>query len=250
MAQTFLSVSHRRQRLCHWWGTDVAVLEFRCDLIRSPQFRLQAEFTCDEGVTALCGPSGSGKTTILSLIAGLARPQAGRIQLNDRVLTDAAAGIQLPPERRNVGLVFQDGCLFPHLTVRQNLEYGWRRRSQRRGDVEHLVEVLEIGEFLNRAPLTLSGGEKQRVALGRALLQHPDFLLLDEPLTALDEPLQARIVTYLKRALDEYAVPTLMVTHNLDHARELARAAWLIRDGKIVAGGAPDDVLAKTNRTN
>lgn len=222
----------------------MAVLEFQCDLIHSPQFRLSAEFSCGAGITALCGPSGSGKTTILALIAGLLRPQAGRIQLNGRVLTDVAAGIQLPPERRNVGLVFQDGCLFPHLSVRQNLEYGWRRRTQRRGDVEHLVEVLEIGEFLNRAPLTLSGGEKQRVALGRALLQHPDFLLLDEPLTALDEPLQARVVAYLKRALREYAVPTLFVTHNLSHARELAESAWIIREGRIVAGGTPEDVLA------
>lgn len=228
----------------------MSVLQFHCELIRSPSFTLSARFECGKEVTALCGPSGSGKTSILSLIAGLLRPQSGRVQLNGRVLTDTAGGVFLSPERRNIGLVFQDGCLFPHLTVRQNLEYGWRRRTHRRGDVEHLVEVLEIGELLNRAPLTLSGGEKQRVALGRALLQHPEFLLLDEPLTALDEPLQARVLAYLKRALHEYAVPTLMVTHNLNHARELAQAAWMIRAGRIVAGGTPEEVLAEPQTTD
>jgi molybdate transport system ATP-binding protein len=211
----------------------VPALQFACELTRPSGFRLAVEFACDDRMTALCGPSGSGKTTILSLIAGLVRPQAGLIRLNERVLTDTRAGIQLPPEQRGVGLVFQDGCLFPHLTVRENLEYGGRRQRTPRGDLDHLVDVLEIGGLLARAPLSLSGGEKQRVALGRALLRNPDILLLDEPLSALDDELQSKVIAHLKRVLAEYPVPTLFVTHQLAHVRELATAVLRIKDGAI-----------------
>jgi molybdate transport system ATP-binding protein len=217
----------------------VATLTFQCDLVRRSGFKLAVEFSCGDGVTALCGPSGSGKTTILSLIAGLLRPAAGVIRLHEQVLVDTRAGVWLPPERRGVGCVFQDGCLFPHLTVRQNLEYGWRRQRPRPAGFEHLVEVLQIGDLLDRAPLTLSGGQQQRVALGRALLQRPRLLLLDEPLTGLDEPLQERVLAHLKRVLDEFAVPTLLVTHNAAHIDELARVRFHVKEGRIVPCGDP-----------
>lgn len=222
---------------------------FQCEFARPTGFRLDAELACGEGITVLFGPSGSGKTTILNLIAGLIRPKSGRIQLHDRCLTDIRAGICLPPERRNVGLVYQDGCLFPHLTVKQNLEYGYRRQPQRRIDLHRLVETLEIGDLLARSPLTLSGGEKQRVALGRALLKSPDLLLLDEPLAALDEPLQARVIEYLKRIVHDFGVPALMVTHNVSHVHELAKSVIVIQQGRITATGEPDSVLPGCSST-
>lgn len=212
-------------------------LHFDCELVRRSGFRLAARFECEVGAAALSGPSGSGKSTILALIAGLLRPDAGTIRLDDHVLTDTRRGVFLGPESRNIGFVFQDDCLFPHLTVRQNLEYGWKRQRAARRDLQHIVEVLEIGELLERAPLTLSGGQKQRVALGRALLRGPQLLLLDEPLTGLDEPLQERILSYLKRALHDHAVPTLFVTHDSSHVDELAQCIVSIEHGMIVSCG-------------
>ncbi len=217
----------------------MSILDFRCRLTRPSGFRLSAEFECGDGVTALFGPSGSGKSTILSLIAGLIRPDEGFIRLKDRTLTDTAARCQLAPERRRVGLVFQDGCLFPHLTVRENLEYGWRRQRTRRGELQHLIDVLEIGELLPRSPRTLSGGQKQRVALGRALMQRPDLLLLDEPLAGMDEPLQDRVLAYLKPALLEQSVPTVIVTHAAEHVARLAQAVLHVRNGTVFEDEQP-----------
>src|SRR5262249_13542340 len=150
-------------------------------------------------VLGLFGPSGSGKSTVFALIAGILRPQEGVIRLADRVLVDTAAGVCLPPERRHIGVVFQGHLLFPHLTVRSNLQYGRRVRHDRPMDLERVAEVLEIGALLDRRPGTLSGGQQQRVALGRALLRGPELLLMDEPLTGLDEGLKERVLTYLER---------------------------------------------------
>lgn len=208
-------------------------LSFDCEFVHPSGFHLRARFEMGPGVTALYGASGSGKTTILMLIAGLIRPRRGSIVLNDRVLTDVEKKIHLPPEKRNIGFVFQQHCLFPHMSVRQNLEYGLRRQ-QRRSDLKHVVEILEIGDLLARAPHTLSGGQRQRVALGRALLRNPELLLLDEPLTALDEPLQERILAYLKRVLHEYNLPTLFVSHDSGHVRALARRVVSLRGGEVV----------------
>src|SRR5262249_52865156 len=182
---------------------------------RSPSgFVLDARFEAGDGTTALFGPSGSGKSTVLGLVAGILRPQSGVIRLADRVLVDTAAGVCLPPERRRLGLVFQDHLLFPHLTVAQNLRYGQRRRPARRIDFSRGVDILEVGGLLDRSPATLSGGQRQRVALGRALLRGPELLLMDEPLTALDEKLKERILTYLERAVGEWHIPTLFVSHD------------------------------------
>lgn len=211
----------------------MAALSFDCEHLHPSGFQLRADFEIGPGVTALYGASGSGKTTILMLIAGLLRPRRGSIVVGDRVLTDVARKIHLPPEKRSIGFVFQQHCLFPHMSVRQNLEYGLRRQ-QRRNDLRHVVEILEIGDLLGRAPHTLSGGQRQRVALGRALLRNPELLLLDEPLTALDEPLQERIVAYLKRVLDEYKLPTLFVSHDSNHVRALAGHVVCLRGGEVV----------------
>ena len=220
----------------------MSTLSFRCDHSYRTGFRLRAEFEAPVGVTALFGPSGTGKTTIVSLVAGLLKPTAASIRLGDRVLTDTAAGVYLPPERRRVGLVFQDHCLFPHLTVRENLLYGWRRRRRRgrpRIDLTHVAEILEIDALLSRAPATLSGGQRQRVALGRALLSGPEILLLDEPLAALDAPLQERILTALKRLLDETPLVTLLVTHDRSQVEALSARVVTVAGGVANPSDAP-----------
>jgi molybdate transport system ATP-binding protein len=198
-------------------------------------FTLDAQFEAGDGVTALVGPSGSGKTTILSIIAGVWRPDFARITLGDAVLVDTAGGRFVPPERRNIGLVFQDRLLFPHLTVRRNLEYGLRRLPVRPVDFAHLVEVLELADLLDRYPQTLSGGQRQRVALGRAILRGPQLLLLDEPLTALDRELKSQILDYLKRVLAEYRLPCLVVSHDRADVAMLTDRLIRIDSGKVVA---------------
>ena len=156
---------------------------------RFPAFELDVAFEAPPGVTALFGRSGSGKTTVVNAVAGLLQPHEGRIVADGSVLLDTAARVRVPPHRRRVGVVFQEGRLFPHLTVRQNLSYGarFRRRGPARPEVERIVELLGIGHLLARRPGGLSGGEKQRVAIGRALLSAPRLLLMDEPLASLDE---------------------------------------------------------------
>jgi molybdate transport system ATP-binding protein len=177
-------------------------------------FAINAKFGADDGVTALFGPSGSGKSTILHLIAGVLQPSEGTIRLGNRTLFDAAVGINLPPEQRLLGIVFQDHLLFPHMTVRKNLLFGMGRNQARPMDPDKVVAILEIGDLLNRLPLTLSGGQRQRVAVGRALLRGPELLLLDEPLAALDHDLKERVLVYLKRVFAEWKVPTLFVCHD------------------------------------
>ena len=181
-------------------------------------------FGSDAPVTALVGPSGAGKTTVLDMIAGVDRPDRGRIAVGGRVLFDAAACVDLPPERRRCGYVFQDGRLFPHLSVRANLDYGRRLAppGARWADFDEVVALLGLGGLLDRRPHTLSGGEARRVAIGRALLSGPAFLLMDEPLTSLDPARREDVLAAIERVRDRFALPILYVTHQQDEVARLA----------------------------
>jgi molybdate transport system ATP-binding protein len=186
-------------------------------------------------LTVLSGPSGSGKTTVLSLVAGLRRPRRGVIRLGDAALFDGERHVNLPPERRRVGYVFQEHLLFPHLSARRNLEYGWKRRpaDAQAVDFGRVVEVLELRDVLDRMPHTLSGGQKQRVALGRALLCGPRLLLLDEPLAGVDDELKGRVLDYVEQVLREWRIPTLYVTHNAAEMARLAQRVVRIESGRV-----------------
>jgi molybdate transport system ATP-binding protein len=202
--------------------------------------------TPTDGVLALFGPSGAGKTTALNWLAGLARPDRGTIRLDGQTLFDAAAGIDLPPERRRVAYMFQDLRLFPHLDVRGNIRYGWRRApaAERRISEESVIELLELRAFQQRRIAELSGGEKQRVALARALLSAPKLLLLDEPLAALDERRKSEILPFLERVRAALSIPTVFVSHNVDEVVRLANRVAVIADGKIRRTGTIFEVFA------
>ncbi|MDB5393658.1 MAG: modC [Rhodospirillales bacterium] len=209
--------------------------EFRARL-RLGDFLLDAEFTGEGRVTALFGPSGSGKSTILRLIAGLLKPDEGRIVLAGRVVFDTATRTNLSPRDRHVGLVFQDGLLFPHLSVRQNLLYGpWARRSPMPAGFDQTVEILDIAGLLDRAPRHLSGGERQRVAIGRALLSDPAVLLMDEPVAAIDQERRAEILPYLETLTREWPTPLLYVSHAMAEVERLAQQIINIRDGRVMS---------------
>jgi molybdate transport system ATP-binding protein len=209
-------------------------------------FQLAAKFETEARVTALFGPSGAGKTTIVNMIAGLIAPDRGRIMYRGKLLFDAAGKVNLPPHRRQFGYVFQDGRLFPHLTVRGNLEYGRRMYRLKRdaGELERIVAMLDIGHLSDRRPGKLSGGERQRVAIGRALLMRPQLLLLDEPLASLDAARKAEIMPYLERLRDEAEVPMIYVTHQADDARRLATTVVRVEAGRVAAVGGLDLLTA------
>ena len=207
----------------------MSLLQFDCRFRYSTRFALDLAFDAGAGVTALVGPSGCGKTTTLRLIAGLLKPDSGRIQLGERVLFDATKRVNLPPEQRTLGLVFQDYQLFPHLTVEQNLRYGLARSPSSPLDFAHVVDILELRPLLSAWPQSLSGGEKQRTAIGRAILRGPQLLLLDEPLSALDPDLRESISGYLQRVIGEYHIPTLLVTHDPQSIERLAHTTIRIK---------------------
>lgn len=198
-------------------------------------FRLSANATIGSGVTGICGPSGSGKSTLLLLIAGLLSPSSGTIKAGDEILVDIEQRKIVPAWERHFGLVFQDGQLFPHLTVRSNLLYGYERITShmRRLDLQAVAELLEITHLLDRRPALLSGGERQRVALGRALLYSPRLLLLDEPLSSLDERLKQQILPFLKRIKEETHVPMLYVTHARAEVEYLADQVMTMDRGNL-----------------
>ena len=203
-------------------------------------FALDVAFAADRGrVTAVFGASGSGKTVTVRAIAGMTRPDRGHIRIQGETFFDHAAGVNLPPERRRVGYVFQDAKLFPHLTVRRNLLYGWRRApaSERRIGFEEVVDLLGIAGLLDRRPHALSGGERQRVALGRALLSQPRVLLMDEPLAALDAPRRAEILPFVERLRDELDLPILYVSHAVEEVVRLADTLVVLQGGRVLAAG-------------
>lgn len=208
-------------------------------------FALDIDVIAPPGLTVLFGPSGSGKTTLINAVAGLLRPDEGRIAAGDWVLMDSATLLWLPPHRRRLGYVFQEGRLFPHLSVRQNLLYGrwFAPRDARPESLSRVVEMLGIGHLLARRPGALSGGEKQRVAIGRALLAAPRLILADEPLAALDEARKAEILPYFERLRDEVAVPILYVSHSSAEVARLATSVIALRNGQVVAMGPPALVL-------
>ena len=208
-------------------------------------FSLDAHFRAPAGVTVLFGRSGSGKTTIVNAVAGLLMPDAGRIAANDWVLLDTDAGIRLRPHRRRLGYIFQEGRLFPHLTVRQNLAYGawFAPKDAAREDMGKVVELLGIGHLLDRRPGALSGGEKSRVAIGRALLSAPRLILADEPLAALDEARKAEILPYFERLRDEVSVPILYVSHSASEVARLATTVVALYAGRVVAQGPAAEIL-------
>jgi len=221
------------------------MIRFACRLHR-PGFVLDTTFAAGEGVTALFGPSGSGKSTIIRLLAGLERPEQGRITLGDTVLLDTSRRMAVPPHRRRIGLVFQDALLLPHLSVKANLTYGrwFTPRGERRIAFDPVVEVLGIGHLLDRRPATLSGGERQRVAIGRALLASPRLLLMDEPLASLDQARRQEILPFIERLRDAFDLPVVYVSHAVEEVARLARHVVRIEAGRVVAEGTPAEVFS------
>jgi molybdate transport system ATP-binding protein len=219
------------------------------ELIRKQgDFLVDAAFNSPEsGVTALFGPSGAGKTSLINMVAGLMRPDAGRISVNGLCLFDSKQGINLPPEKRRVGYVFQDGRLLPHLSVHANLTYGMNLTPAERRFVsfEPVVELLGISHLLNRRPARLSGGEKQRVAIGRALLTSPAMLLMDEPLASLDASRKSEVLPFVMKLSREYAIPILYVTHIMDEIISLADRLVVMDNGHVAASGDLDDLLSR-----
>ncbi len=210
-------------------------------------FRLEAQFTTDGGVTALFGRSGSGKTTLMRMIAGLDRPARGRILLDGETLIDTQSRRFVPVHKRRFGYVFQEPRLFPHLSVARNLDYGawFQRTGGSKAMRKTILELLGIEHLLPRHPETLSGGEKQRVAIGRALLSSPRLLLMDEPLAALDEARKQEILPYIERLRDEMRIPIVYVSHSVAEVARLADKVVVVDQGRIAAIGAAGEVLSR-----
>ena len=210
-------------------------------------FVLDAAFTAEGGLTALFGRSGSGKTSLVNVIAGLIRPGHGRVVVDRETLTDTGHRIFVPMRKRRVGYVFQEGRLFPHMTVRHNLLYGrwFAPRGGRPDEIDHVIDLLGIGALLARRPANLSGGEKQRVAIGRALLARPRLLVMDEPLAALDEARKAEILPYIERLRDEAGVPIVYVSHAIAEVARLATTMVVLSEGRIAAVGPTASVMGR-----
>jgi len=210
-----------------------------------PGFRLNASFSANEGITALFGPSGSGKTTLLNCLAGLEQPDKGYIALNGKILFDHKNGINVPAEQRRIGYVFQDARLFPHMTVQQNLSFGapYVKDHDRWAETDEVIHLLGLRSLLDRLPHKLSGGEKQRVAIGRALLSCPRILLMDEPLSNLDPARRLEIMPYIRKVRDEFNIPIVYVTHNVDELIRLADKVVLMELGAVAAEGTVEEVL-------
>jgi molybdate transport system ATP-binding protein len=210
------------------------------------RFALDVTFEAPAGLTVLFGRSGSGKTSIVNAVAGVLRPDAGRIVVSGSVLTDSTNGLHLPPNKRRLGVIFQDARLFPHLTVAGNLSYG-RKISRRPRDPRkeaHVVSMLGLEALLARRPGALSGGEKQRVAIGRALLTEPQLILADEPLASLDEARKAEILPYFERLRDEFSVPILYVSHAPAEVARLATTVVALDQGRVVGSGNASEILS------
>ncbi len=215
---------------------------------RLGDFNINVAFdTPTSGITALFGRSGAGKTTLVNMMAGLLRPDSGVLSIGGQTLFDSAQGVNVKPEHRRVGYVFQEGRLFPHLSVKANLYYGRRfaPRGERYVEPRQIIELLGLDSLLVRRPATLSGGEKQRVAIGRALLSEPRLLLMDEPLAALDAARKSEIMRHIERLRDEVGVPIVYVSHALDEVARLADHMVLLADGGVIATGSAVDIMSR-----
>jgi molybdate transport system ATP-binding protein len=211
----------------------------------SSGFSLHVEFETSAGVTVLFGPSGAGKTLTLDAIAGFVRPDKGRILLADRILFDADAGVCLSPRHRRCGYVFQNYALFPHMNIRQNLEFAAERlpARERRRRVNEMLERFRLEDVAGRLPHQASGGQRQRCSIARALLGAPQILLLDEPAQGLDAPLRSELYTVLRQVRSEFGTPVLLVTHDLDECFELGEQMLILRAGRIIQSGAPREIV-------
>ncbi len=209
-------------------------------------FEISAKFSTPSGVTVLFGPSGAGKSTLINAIAGLVTPQHGHIHVGGHLLFDSQTGENLPTHRRQLGYIFQESRLFPHMNVQRNLVYGRRfaRGSTSVVQFEHIVELLDLAPLLNRRPVGLSGGEKQRIAIGRALLSSPRLILADEPLAALDQARKAELLPYFERLRDELNIPILYVTHSVSEVARLATTVVTIKDGQVISLGSAEHTFA------
>lgn len=213
---------------------------------RLGDFQLDASFEAPDGLTVLFGRSGSGKTSIIKSVSGLIHPNEGHVSSGEMTLLDTQRGIFLPPHKRRIGYIFQEDRLFPHLTVAQNLDYGTRFAPNKTGgsDRQGIIDMLAIGSLLTRKPTHLSGGEKQRVAIGRALLSHPQLILADEPLAALDDERKEEILPYFERLRDHVNVPVLYVTHSAAEVSRLATTVVALANGQVTKQGPAIDVLS------
>ena len=199
-------------------------------------FRIDAQFESVGGLNALCGPSGAGKTSIINMIAGLSKPTGGRVAIDGEAVFDATQNINVPAHRRRIGYVFQDSRLFPHLTVKQNLKFGrWFAPDDSTLDPGHVIALLGLEKLLGRMPEKLSGGEKQRVAIGRALFSNPKLLLMDEPLASLDQLRKAEIIPYIETLRDAFKIPIVYVSHSLEETQRLASQIVRIENGRVVS---------------
>ncbi len=217
---------------------------------RNGQFQIDASFAFHQaGVTAIIGESGAGKTSIINMVAGLMRPDEGHITVNGRTLFDTKTGCNIPPEKRHIGYIFQDGRLFPHLSVRHNLTYGMNLipKHDRFITVDQVVDLLGIGHLLKRMPSNLSGGEKQRVAIGRALLTSPTFLLMDEPLASLDEARKSDVLPFIGKLTREFKIPILYVSHSFDEVLNLADTIVILNAGQVISYGNTDEVISRAD---
>lgn len=213
-------------------------------------FELDIDVSFNARLASIFGPSGSGKTTVLDAIAGLRNITTGEIEINGRTLFSSARGINCPPQERGVGYVPQEGALFPHLSVRKNILFGATRDTSGKSkdiSLNHVLDVLEIGNLLDRPVTKLSGGEAQRVALARAILSQPQLLLMDEPLASLDITLKEKILPYLARVRDEFEIPTIYVTHSLAEVLTLADWVLMIKQGQLVTQGVPKEALRSSH---
>ncbi|MEO7030978.1 MAG: molybdenum ABC transporter ATP-binding protein [Herbaspirillum sp.] len=210
-------------------------------------FQLQAAFETAAPIVALFGHSGSGKTSLVNCIAGILRPEQGHIEINGRVLFDSTSGINLPPEQRRIGYVFQDALLFPHLNVERNLLYGSRFGSSTTPSIDaaRVIQLLDLTPLLQRRPALLSGGEKQRVAIGRALLSNPQLLLMDEPLASLDGARRDEIISYIELLRDQLRIPIIFVSHSVPEVSRLADLLVLLANGAMVAAGDVHDLMGR-----
>jgi molybdate transport system ATP-binding protein len=214
---------------------------------RLGDFALDASFASAGRLTALFGPSGSGKSSVINLIAGLIRPREGRIEIDGRVLVDTGKGVFVPRHKRRIGMVFQDARLFPHMSVKSNLNFGrwFTPAGERYVELDAVVDLLGIGALLERRPGKLSGGEKQRVAIGRALLASPKLLLMDEPLASLDEARKAEILPYVERLRDEMNIPIVYVSHSIAEVARLASDVVVLQNGKVAACGPTVEIMQR-----